>query len=203
MIPLPDKKYSIIYADPPWGYQNRGTRAAASKHYGTMTVEELKKMDVGAAGGVLLAATAPSLCGRPFPMLREALEVIEAWGFTYKTVAFNWVKQNKTGAGLFWGLGNWTRSNSEICLLAVKGKPKRMSASVHSVILSPVQQHSRKPAETRDRIVELMGDLPRIELFAREAAPGWDAWGNEAPTPGARKEETDGQNDPGDPAPEL
>ena len=65
-------------------------------------------------------------------MLREALEVIEAWGFTYKTVAFNWVKQNKTGAGLFWGLGNWTRSNSEICLLAVKGKPKRMSASVGS-----------------------------------------------------------------------
>ena len=138
-----------------------------------------------------------------FPMLREALEVIEAWGFIYKTVAFNWVKQNKTGAGLFWGLGNWTRSNSEICLLAVKGKPKRMSASVHSVILSPVQQHSRKPAETRDRIVELMGDLPRIELFAREAAPGWDAWGNEPPTPGARKEETNGQNDPGDPAPEL
>jgi site-specific DNA-methyltransferase (adenine-specific) len=138
-----------------------------------------------------------------FPMLREALEVIEAWGFTYKTVAFNWVKQNKTGAGLFWGLGNWTRSNSEICLLAVKGKPKRMSARVHSVILSPIQQHSRKPAETRDRIVELMGDLPRIELFAREAAPGWDAWGDEAPTPGSRKEETDGQNNEGNPAPEL
>lgn len=137
-----------------------------------------------------------------FPMLREALEVIEAWGFTYKTVAFNWVKQNKTGAGLFWGLGNWTRSNSEICLLAVKGKPKRMSARVHSVILSPIQQHSRKPAETRDRIVELMGDLPRIELFAREAAPGWDAWGDEAPTPGSRKEETDGQNNEGNPAPE-
>lgn len=136
-------------------------------------------------------------------MLREALEVIEAWGFTYKTVAFNWVKQNKTGAGLFWGLGNWTRSNSEICLLAVKGKPKRMSARVHSVILSPIQQHSRKPAETRDRIVELMGDLPRIELFAREAAPGWDAWRDEAPTPGSRKEETDGQNNEGNPAPEL
>lgn len=67
MIPLPDKKYSIIYADPPWGYQNRGTRAAASKHYGTMTAEELKKMPVGAAGGVLQAMTAPSLCGRPSP----------------------------------------------------------------------------------------------------------------------------------------
>lgn len=110
-------------------------------------------------------------------MLKEALDVIEAWGFTYKTVAFNWVKQNKNGAGLFMGLGNWTRSNSEICLLAVKGKPKRVSASVHSVILSPLQQHSQKPGEARDRIVELMGDLPRIELFARETAPGWDSWG--------------------------
>lgn len=68
MIPLPDKKYSIIYADPPWSYQNRGTRAAASKHYDTMTIEEIKKMGVGAAGGgVLLTATAPSLCGRPSP----------------------------------------------------------------------------------------------------------------------------------------
>ena len=127
-----------------------------------------------------------------FPMLREALDVIEAWGFTYKSIAFNWVKQNKSGVGLFMGLGNWTRSNSEICLLAVKGKPKRVSAGVHSVILSPIQQHSRKPAEARDRIVELMGDLPRIELFAREAAPGWDAWGDEAPKIGTRTEETDG-----------
>ena len=127
-----------------------------------------------------------------YPMLREALKVIEAWGFTYKTVAFNWVKQNKTGAGLFWGLGNWTRSNSEICLLAVKGKPRRMSASVHSVILSPVQQHSGKPAEARDRIVELMGDLPRIELFARETAPGWDSWGNEVPASSTETEENDG-----------
>lgn len=125
-------------------------------------------------------------------MLKEALDVIEAWGFTYKTVAFNWVKQNKNGAGLFMGLGNWTRSNSEICLLAVKGKPKRVSASVHSVILSPLQQHSQKPGEARDRIVELMGDLPRIELFARETAPGWDSWGNEVPAP-AECEETNGQ----------
>lgn len=125
-------------------------------------------------------------------MLKEALDVIEAWGFTYKTVAFNWVKQNKNGAGLFMGLGNWTRSNSEICLLAVRGKPKRVSASVHSVILSPLQQHSQKPGEARDRIVELMGDLPRIELFARETAPGWDSWGNEVPTP-AECEETNGQ----------
>ncbi len=116
-----------------------------------------------------------------FPMLREALQLIEAWGFEYKTIAFNWIKQNKRGSGLFWGLGNWTRSNSEICLLAIKGKPKRLSAAVHSVIMSPVQRHSQKPEEARERIVQLMGDLPRIELFARSAAPGWDVWGNEAP----------------------
>ena len=116
-----------------------------------------------------------------FPMLREALQLIEAWGFEYKTIACNWIKQNKRGSGLFWGLGNWTRSNSEICLLAIKGKPKRLSAAVHSVIMSPVQRHSQKPEEARERIVQLMGDLPRIELFARSAAPGWDVWGNEAP----------------------
>ena len=138
-----------------------------------------------------------------FPMLKEALEVIEAWGFTYKTIAFNWVKQNKSGEGLFMGLGNWTRSNSEICLLAVKGKPKRASAGIRSVVLSPLQKHSQKPAEIRDRIVELMGDLPRIELFARETAPGWDAWGNEVPAKDLREEETDGQNHQRDPAPEL
>ena len=167
MIPLPDKKYSIIYADPPWSYQNRGTRAAASKHYDTMTIEDIKRMGVGAAGG-----------------------------------------------GIFMGLGNWTRSNSEICLLATKGKPKRISGSVRSIVLSPLQQHSRKPAEIRDRIVELMGDLPRIELFAREAAPGWDVWGNEAPTPEVKdapadsvelagKEETHEPDNQRDPAPQL
>ena len=112
------------------------------------------------------------------------------------------------------GLGNWTRSNSEICLLATKGKPKRISGSVRSIVLSPLQQHSRKPAEIRDRIVELMGDLPRIELFAREAAPGWDVWGNEAPTPEvndapvdsvelAGKEETHEPDNQRDPAPQL
>ena len=203
MIPLPDKKYSIIYADPPWSYQNRGTRAAASKHYGTMTVDQLKKMGVGAAGGGIANSDCALFMWATFPMLREALEVIEAWGFTYKSIAFQWVKQNRSGNGFFFGLGRWTRGNSEPCLIAVKGKPKRISASVGQLVFSPLRKHSQKPPEVRDKIVELMGDLPRIELFAREAAPGWDAWGDEAPAPDARKEETDGQNDPGDPAPEL
>ncbi len=178
MIPFPDKRYSIIYADPPWSYQNKGTRAAASKHYGVMTLDDIKKMSVGASEGIANDDCALFMWST-FPMLKEALDVIEAWGFTYKTVAFNWVKQNKSGEGLFMGLGNWTRSNSEICLLAVKGKPKRVSAGVRSVVLSPRKNHSQKPAEVRDKIVELMGDVPRIELFARERVDGWDAWGNE------------------------
>ena len=152
MTPLPDKKYSIIYADPPWSYQNRGTRAAASKHYDTMTIEDIKRMGVGAAGGGIANEDCVLFMWATFPMLREALDVIEAWGFSYKTVAFNWVKQNRNGTGIFMGLGNWTRSNSEICLLATKGKPKRISGSVRSVVLSPLQQHSRKPAEIRAAI---------------------------------------------------
>jgi N6-adenosine-specific RNA methylase IME4 len=94
-------------------------------------------------------------------------------------VAFVWIKENRQTPSLFWGLGYWTRSNAEICVLATKGSPKRLSASVHQVILSRIEQHSKKPDETRDRIVQLMGDVTRVELFARQAAPGWDVWGNE------------------------
>ena len=133
-----------------------------------------------------------------FPMLREALDVIEAWGFTYKTVAFNWVKQNRNGTGIFMGLGNWTRSNSEICLLATKGHPKRQAADIHQFIISPIEAHSKKPDETRDKIVALMGDRPRVELFARQTPPGWDVWGNEVePTAGlwSRWPEDSGKED--------
>lgn len=114
-----------------------------------------------------------------FPKLPEALRVIKAWGFQYKTVAFVWLKQNKSGKGWFFGLGFWTRGNAEICLLATKGKPHRNSNRVHQFLISPIRGHSQKPKEAREKIVELMGDLPRVELFAREKAEGWDAWGNE------------------------
>ena len=173
--PFPGKKYSVIYADPPWGYRNRGTRAAAEKHYRTMSVGDIKSLpvaDIAAENCVLfLWAT--------FPMLPEAMETIKAWGVTYKTAAFVWAKQNQRSPGGFWGLGNWTRSNAEVCLLATKGRPERVSASVHSLICAPVGKHSAKPNEARKRIVELMGDVPRIELFARERVTGWDAWGDE------------------------
>lgn len=104
---------------------------------------------------------------------------MKAWGFSYKTVAFVWIKQNRKSDGLFWGMGHWTRSNAELCMLATKGFPKRVSASVHQVIISHIENHSKKPEEARRRIVKLIGDLPRIELFARQRVPGWDVWGNE------------------------
>ena len=118
---------------------------------------------------------------------------MEQWGFTYKTVAFVWVKQNKKADNLFWGMGHWTRSNAELCILATKGNPKRLSASVHQVIMSHIEKHSKKPDETRKRIVELVGDLPRVELFARQKTDGWDVWGNEVESDITITEVTNGE----------
>ncbi len=104
---------------------------------------------------------------------------MKSWGFEYKTVAFVWIKRNRKSDALFWGTGYWTRANSEICMLATRGNPKRVSASVHQVIISRIEEHSKKPQEARERIVKLMGDVPKIELFARQKVDGWDVWGNE------------------------
>jgi len=101
------------------------------------------------------------------------------WGFTYKTVGFVWVKRTKRNR-LHWGMGKWTRSNAELCLIATRGTPKRMSAAVHSVIEAQAAKHSQKPIDAYERIEALLGDQQRIELFARERRVGWDAWGNEA-----------------------
>jgi site-specific DNA-methyltransferase (adenine-specific) len=117
-----------------------------------------------------------------YPLLPEALKAIEAWGFTYKSIAFQWVKQNRSGRGCFFGLGRWTRGNTEPCLIAVRGKPKRASASVSQIIEYPIGRHSAKPPIVRDKIIKLMGGGNAIELFARQSAFGWDSWGNEAPT---------------------
>lgn len=114
-----------------------------------------------------------------FPQLPQALRLIRAWGFCYKTVAFVWLKQNRKSLSWFYGLGFWTRGNAEICLLATRGHPKRKSAGIHQFIISPIEQHSKKPDVVREKIVALMGELPRIELFARQVSPGWDVWGNE------------------------
>lgn len=171
------KQYNVIYADPPWRYEQRSLQGAAEKHYPTMSIDELcalPVMSIAAKDCILFLWTT-------FPMIPEALRLIEAWGFKYKTVAFVWLKQNRKSPTWFYGLGFWTRGNAEICLLAKRGSPKRQSASVHQFIISPIEEHSKKPDVTRERIVALMGDVPRIELFARQKTEGWDVWGNEAP----------------------
>ena len=172
------KKYSIIYADPPWQFSAWSNKAQkhVSKHYQTMTIQDIKDLPVNE----LSAENAALFMWATFPNLPLALDAIKAWGFTYKTCAFTWLKQNKKSSSLFWGMGYYTRSNAEVCLLATKGKPlPRMSHGVHSAIVSPIEEHSKKPDEARNRIVDLFGDLPRIELFARQHADGWDCWGNE------------------------
>lgn len=171
-------KYNIIYADPPWAYRvwsKKGKGSTAENHYPTMSINAIKNMPVSS----IAADDCILFLWVTFPCLQEGLATIKAWGFTYKTCAFNWVKRNKKSDSWFWGLGYWTRANSEICLLATKGKPKRISKAVHQVCDARIMEHSKKPDEIRDRIVELCGDVPRIELFARQKTPGWYVWGNE------------------------
>ena len=175
--PLPNKEYQIIYADPPWSYRDKalaGNRGACCK-YPVQTQEWLLHLPVTS----IAARDCCLFLWVTMPKLDEVFALISAWGFEYKTCAFTWVKRNKIAPTWFWGMGRWTRANAELCLLATKGSPKRVSAGVHSIIDTPIGKHSAKPAIVRDRIVELCGDLPRIELFARDRVSGWDAWGNE------------------------
>lgn len=175
--PFPNRTYAIIYADPPWQYDDaKQNCGGASRHYGTMADSWIIDLPVShiADGDAILFLWAT------WAKLPTAMETIRAWGFTYKTCGFIWVKRNKKSPSWFWGMGSYTRANSEPCLLAVRGDGlKRQSAKVHQILDCPIDRHSAKPPETRDRIVELFGDKPRIELFARQSAPGWDAWGNE------------------------
>lgn len=175
---FPKKKYNIIYADPAWYFKSwskKGEDKNATKHYECMSIHDICNLPVGniADDNCILFIWVID------PMLPEAFKVIESWGFKYKTVAFTWVKENKKSNSFFTGLGYWTRSNPEMCLLATKGKPKRLSRSVRQLITTKLREHSRKPDCTRDKIIELIGDLPKIELFARQKTKGWDVWGNE------------------------
>ena len=178
MIPFPKKKYNIIYCDPAWyfkTYSNKGNKRSALQHYNCLNINDIYNLPVHTISDndcILLIWVID-------PMLPEAIETIKRWGFKYKTVAFTWVKENKKSDGYFTGLGYWTRANPEMCLLATKGKPKRLSKAVKQLIISKRQEHSKKPDEIRDRIIQLCGDLPRIELFARQKVKGWDYWGDQ------------------------
>lgn len=172
------KKFSIVLADPPWEYNDKNCNGAAGQQYKT-----LKQPDLCGLGEHVKAMTqrdALLFLWATMPLIPEALELIDAWGFEYKTVAFVWLKRNKVNLSTwFFGLGRWTRGNAEIVMLAKRGKPSRVANNVFQLIEAPVARHSAKPPVTKDRIVQLAGDLPRIELFARESTPGWVPVGNE------------------------
>lgn len=156
-------------------YSEKGLGRSAENHYPTMSLEDIKNLPINN----LADKNCALFLWTTIPLLKDSFSVLDSWGFEYKSIAFVWIKLNKKSDTLFWGMGHWTRSNAELCILATKGHPKRKSAKVHQVIMSHIQQHSKKPDEARERIIELIGDLPRIELFAREKKDGWDSWGNE------------------------
>ena len=172
------KKYSIIYADPPWEYKESGSGSrVVSGHYNTMDIRDIELLPVNSISEdksiLFLWAT--------FPRLPQCLGVISAWGFEYYGLGFDWVKTSKNG-NPSWGMGYYTRQNTEVCLIGVKKKPNRFKPLVRnilSVVHSNRLKHSEKPSLFKDKIVEVIGDIPRIELFARNKTEGWDSWGNE------------------------
>ena len=183
MIPFPKKKYKVIYADPPWyfqSYSKKGEGRNATKHYPCMGMDDIFNLPVSSIADndcfLFMWVTDP--------FLEKGLEVIKRWSFTYKTVGFTWVKGKKDqylDYNFPMGLGYYTRANPEMCLLATKGKPKRKAKDIMQLVLSPRKNHSSKPSMVRQRIDALCGNVPKIELFAREKPPltNWDFWGNE------------------------
>lgn len=179
-IPFPNKKYSVIYADPPWSYNDKmsGHSFSLDHEYKTMDKNWIQNLPVRS----LAAKDCALFLWVVSPMLDEGIDALKAWGFKYVTVAFCWSKEH-AGSGLdVANLGRWTMGNVELCLLGKIGAPKRVEKNVRQLVRAPRGRHSEKPAEVRDRIVKVCGDVPRIELFARQAAPGWDCWGDQAPS---------------------
>ena len=189
--PFPNRTYQVIYADPPWRFTGLGSKGIRSgkmrenkpalhrtirveEKYPTMSVDELKQLAVAGIAdenSVLFLWTTDGHL--PF-----AVEIMRSWGFEYATVAFVWNKKEKTGKQVCY-YGYWTMKGTELCLLGRRGKVKPVAHNVRQLVEAVRNRHSQKPDDVRDRIVSLMGDLPRIELFARMRIPGWDAWGNE------------------------
>jgi N6-adenosine-specific RNA methylase IME4 len=170
---LPRGYYGAILADPPWRFQTWSPKGMGrAPDYLTMTPGQICALPVDE-----LAARDCVLClWMSWPMLQQALQVIDRWRFTYKTCAFAWIKANGTEVAV--GTGYWTRANSECCLLATRGKPKRINADVRQAIIEPRREHSRKPDCVYRRIERLVAG-PYLELFARQRRPGWDCWGHE------------------------
>lgn len=193
MLDLPRAgQYQVIYADPPWRYEvwsgetavkrrTSGTNVSAAVHYQTMSAEEIRALPVASVA----APDCVLFLWVTWPTLLQAIDLLGAWGFTYKTCAFDWMKAHagqldmlRDDADALMGMGYWTRANTEPCLLATRGKPKRLSKSVRQGIIEPRREHSRKPDCVHGRIERLVAG-PYLELFARQQRPGWDVWGNQ------------------------
>lgn len=174
---LPLFRYGAILADPPWSYKNwsepKGHRNASS-HYSCMSIEDIKALPVNHVA----AQDCALFLWVTDPLLPAGLEVMAAWGFAFKTVAFTWAKRSRTDTAWHMGCGYWTRANPEMCLMGTRGQPRRRSCSVRQLVVAPVRQHSRKPVEIHQGIEKLV-DGPYLELFARDSRPGWDCGGNE------------------------
>ena len=175
---FPKKKYQIIYCDPAWDYRDKakaGKRGSSFK-YDVMKVQDIMRLpvwDIADNDCVLFMwATAP--------LMQDALDVIKAWDFTYKTFAFVWTKRQKTSSKYAVGMGNYSKSNAEYVLVATRGHPKVINDTVKQIIVdTPRRRHSQKPDRVRTDIVKMYGDVSRIELFARSKVHLWDVWGND------------------------
>jgi site-specific DNA-methyltransferase (adenine-specific) len=177
---MTNKKYQIIYCDPPWKYNSRVNhktrfRGGAEGHYPLMTIEQIENLPISR----LADDNCALFLWCTFPYLNEQIKLFNHWGFKYRTVGFTWIKTNSKNGKPFFGVGYYAKSNAEVCLLGIKGKLKPVTNSISSIVISPRRLHSQKPNEVRSLIVELFGNLPRVELFAREKSLGWDVWGNE------------------------
>ncbi len=177
------RRFGLLYADPPWVWEVYSPNGRTlDQHYGQMTAAQIATLPIAE----LAAEDSVLLLWTTWPRLLNSIQVIEAWGFEYKTLGFLWVKT--TLKGVHWGNGYWTRSNSEPCLLATRGAPHRMAFDVHQVVdvpeivTTPVGAHSVKPSEVHERI-ERGFPGPYLELFARKPRPGWTVWGDEIPPP--------------------
>lgn len=173
-------KYEIIYADPPWSYNSRRAKYIknnsweTAKHYDTMSLEEIKNLNIKgiAADNCIIFMWAT------LPLLQEWLDVLKAWGFKYKTTGFTWIKQYSKSKKICFWLGSYTRSNAEVCLIGIRGKPKIYDKNISSVIIADRGKHSKKPDIVRVNI-EKMCRGTKIELFAREKVDWWDSYWNE------------------------
>ena len=181
MIPFPNKRYKVIYADPAWEYVKLNfyeKKGVNRKVYNRMNIDDIKELNVNSISDkdslLFLWVTNP--------MFKKGLEVMDSWGFEFTTIAFVWIKTYKNGKEIT-GMGRYTRSCVELCLLGKRGiGVKRKHTNIPQIVYSNLEKHSKKPDEIIDRISKLFGNVSRIELFARQRFKGWDSWGNEVPT---------------------